>query len=120
MATITLHINHYKDDQGVEHIEIKQTLTGGITSSPELRTLDWTPRKVDHNLFGATIGKSRRIPVADITDGYLKAGWLSDVSRDGAIEAYAESDPDKNSHTWKSDMVSELGPYRSWTPRVLT
>ena len=105
-ATITLHIKHHKDGQGVEHIDIEQTLTGGITASPELRTLDWTPRKVDHSLFGAIIGKSRRISVADIADGYLKSDWLLDVSRDGAIEAYAESDKEKNSHIWNSDMVS--------------
>ena len=120
-ATITLHINHYKDSQGVEHIDIEQTLTGGITASPELRTLDWTPRKVDHSLFGATIGKSRRIPVADIHDGYLKSGWLPDVSRDGAIEVYAESDKEKNSHTWKSNMVSDISPsHESWISHVLT
>lgn len=56
------------------------------------------------------IAKSRRIPVTDITDGYLKSDWLPDVSRDGAIEAYAESDREKNSHAWKSDMVSEFSP----------
>jgi hypothetical protein len=42
IATITLDIKHYKDDEGVEHIDIEQTLTGGITASPEYRTLDWT------------------------------------------------------------------------------
>lgn len=110
-ATITLHIKHYKDDQGVEHIDIEQTLTGGVTASPEHRTLDWTPRKVDNSLFGAAIAKSRRIPVAEITDEYLKQGWLPDVSRDGAIEAYAESDKEKNSHIWRSNMVSGFSPH---------
>lgn len=109
-ATITLHINHYKDPQGEEHIDIEQTLTGGITTSPELRTLDWTPREVDHSLFGSIIGKSRRIPVSEVTDEYLKNGWLPDVSRDGAIEAFAESDKAKNPHDWKLDMVSGFGP----------
>jgi hypothetical protein len=45
-ATITLDIKHYKDDEGAEHIDIIQTLTGGITSSPEYRTLTWTWAKV--------------------------------------------------------------------------
>jgi hypothetical protein len=109
-ATITLQIKHYKDDHGIEHIDIAQTLTGGVAASPESRTLDWTPRKVDNSLFGATVSKSRRISVAEIADGYLKDGWLPDVSRDGAIEAYAESDKEKNPHTWKSNMVSEFSP----------
>jgi hypothetical protein len=109
-ATITLHIKHYTDNQSAEHIDIEQTLTGGITASPELRTLDWTWREVDHSIFGATIGRSRRIPLADVTDEYLKSGWVPDVSRDGAIQVYAESDK-KNPHTWKSDMVSKFSPY---------
>ena len=119
-ATITLYVKHYKDDKDTEHIDIEQTLTGGITASPEYRTLDWTWRKADHSLFGSTEGRSRRIPVADVTDEYLGSGWLPDVYRDGAIETYAESDKDKNSHSWKSDMVSEFVRDDPWTPRVLT
>jgi len=119
-ATITLYIKHYKDKEGVEHIDIEQTATGGITATPELRTLDWTLRKVENNLFGPTIARSRRIPVADVTDEYLKSGWLSDVSRDGAIEAYAEADKEKNSHSWKSSMVSGSSRYESRASHVLT
>jgi hypothetical protein len=119
-ATITLYIKHYKDEEGAEHIDIETTLTGGLTASPEDRTLDWTWRNADNNLFGSIIGRSRRIPVADITDEYLNSGWLPDVSRDGAIEAYAEADKEKNSHSWKSDMVSGSGRYGSCTPHVLT
>lgn len=29
-ATITLDVKHYKDETGIENIDIKQTLTGGI------------------------------------------------------------------------------------------
>jgi hypothetical protein len=39
-ATITLYVKHYKDDEGVEHIDIDQALTGGIGGSTELRSLD--------------------------------------------------------------------------------
>lgn len=120
-ATITLSIKHTKDDQGVEHINIETTLTGGITASPEPRTLDWTFRSVDHNLFGATLSRSRRLPVADITDDYLKQGWLPDVSRDGAIEAYAKADKEKNSHTWESDMIwgfEDIKGERRYTRRI--
>jgi len=120
-ATITLHIKHYRDGEGTEHIDIEQTLTGGITASPELRTLDWTLRKSDHSLFGSIIGESRRIPVADVTDGFLKSGWLPDVSRDDAIQAYAEADKEKNSYSWKSDMVwgfEDINGERRHTRRI--
>jgi hypothetical protein len=30
-ATITLDVNHYKDEEGIENIDIKQTLTGGLS-----------------------------------------------------------------------------------------
>ena len=104
-ATLTLYIEHCKNEYA-EQIDIEQTLTGGISASPEDWTLDWTLRKSDNNIFGSTIGRARRIPVADITDEYLKSGWLPDVYQDGAIESYAEADKEKNSHSWKTDMVS--------------
>lgn len=42
LATITLDIKQYRDDEGVEHIDIEQTATGGIKGTTENRTLDWT------------------------------------------------------------------------------
>lgn len=41
-STITLDIKQYRDDDGVEHIDIDQTATGGIKGTTENRTLDWT------------------------------------------------------------------------------
>jgi len=120
-ATITLYIKHYKDQEGVEHIDIEQTVTGGFKASPEYRTLDWTWRGSDNNLFGSTLGRSRRLPLADVTDEYLNSGWLPDVSRDGAIEAYAESDKEKNSYSWKSDMVwgfEDINGERRYTRKI--
>lgn len=119
-ATITLYIKHYKDESGVQHIDIVQTISGGISVSPENRVLDWTLRKSEHSLFGATINRARRVALADVIDEYLNSGWLSEVSRDGAIEAYAEADKEKSSYSWISDMVSELGRFKSWTSHVLT
>jgi hypothetical protein len=52
LATVTLHVNHYKDDSGVEHIDIKQTLTGGIEGTQEDRILDWATRSHEDKLFG--------------------------------------------------------------------
>jgi len=119
-ATITVSIKHYKDEGGVEHVDIQQAVTGGITASPECKVLNWAWVKVDLNLFGPIIGRSRRVPIADVTDKYLNSGWSPDVSRDGAIETYAETDKEKSSYSWKSDVVSEFSPHGSRTPHVLT
>ena len=51
-ATVTLHIKHYKDKNGVESIDIKQTLTGGIEGTQENRTLDWVERPHEDKIFG--------------------------------------------------------------------
>lgn len=104
-VTITLHVKHYKDDEGVEHVDIEPILPGGLAVPSEHRALDWTPRKVEQKPFGAIIIKTRRIPIADITDEYLNSGWLPDVSRDGAIEVCTEAD-EKNPYSWKSHVVS--------------
>ena len=45
-------MKHYKDDSGVEHIDIDQTLTGGIKGTSENRTLDWTERPNNDHVFG--------------------------------------------------------------------
>ena len=119
-ATITLFIKHYKDDEGAEHIDIQQTVTGGISGASEYRILNWTWNKADHSLFGAVVARNRRIPVEEVTDEYLKSGWLPDVSRDEAIQSYAETDEEKNSNRWKSDMVNKFSPYKSCSPHVLT
>lgn len=41
LANLMLDIKQYRDDDGVEHIDIVQTLTGGIKGTTENRTLDW-------------------------------------------------------------------------------
>jgi hypothetical protein len=40
-ATITIDIHHFKEDDGIERINIDQTLTGGIQGTSEKRTMDW-------------------------------------------------------------------------------
>ncbi|KAL7276179.1 hypothetical protein RUND412_000830 [Rhizina undulata] len=92
LATITLHVKHYKDDAGVEHIDIDQTLTGGVKGTTELRELDWTDRDHEDHIFGKTIGKSRRINVEEVEDEYLRTGWLPDTVETGVIDSYVVSE----------------------------
>jgi hypothetical protein len=105
LATITLYVKHYKDESGVEHIDIDQKLTGGITGSSEIRILDWTSREHDDSIYGPLVGKSRRVKLDEIENEYLKKGWLQDTEQHGAINAYAQSDTPKSGTSWTADQV---------------
>lgn len=111
LATVTLDINQYRDDNGVEHIDIEQTATGGIKGTTENRTLDWTyvffsllptlerrandgccccsERQHEDHLFGKLVAKSRRLKLADVEDEFLRSGFLAEVDTDGAVESFA-------------------------------
>jgi len=103
-GTITLYVKHYKDENGIEHVDSDQTLTG-IPGTTELRTLDWSSREHYDYLFGAVVGKSRRRNVGDIEDDYLKGGWLPDTLEHGVIASWIESDTKKSGYSWTSDEV---------------
>ena len=57
LSTITLYIDHYNDDTGVEHVDIQQTGTGGFKGGPENRTLTWENHAVEDPLYGP-VGKT--------------------------------------------------------------
>lgn len=105
LATITIFLKHYKDDTGVEHIDIEQTMTGGIPASNENRTLDWTPREVEDKTFGHVIGKSRRTNVDDLDIDFLKKGWTSDTLTHGLVQSYVESNTPKSGISWIGNQV---------------
>ncbi|KAH8982599.1 hypothetical protein EDB92DRAFT_1804430 [Lactarius akahatsu] len=105
LATVTLYVKHYKDESGVEHIDIDQRLTGGVPGTFENRTLDWTPREHDDHLFGAVIGKSRRVKLDELDNEFLRKGWLQDTEQHGAINAYAQSDTSKSGKTWIAEQI---------------
>jgi hypothetical protein len=108
LATITLYTQHYKDDNGVEHIDIDQRLTGGIPGTTEKRILDWTVREHEDYLFGAVFGRSRRVKLDQIDNDFLKKGWLPDTEEHGAINSYVESNTSKSNTTWIAEQVSHI------------
>ena len=112
-TTITVHIKHDKDDEGVEHVDFEPILPGGLAGPLDHMALDWTLRKIEQKPFGFVITKIRRIPITDVTDEYLNSGWLPDVSRDGVIERHVEPDKERNSYSWKSHTVSPWVVYSS-------
>jgi hypothetical protein len=109
MATITLYVKHYKDDNNVEHIDIDQSLSG-LAGTTENRTLDWTFRENSDYLFGPVLGRSRRVSIDRIDNEFLRKGWLPDTEEHGAINAYAKSDTPKSNNTWIAEQVR--GPFR--------
>lgn len=80
LATVTLHTKEYVDEQGVTHIDIQQTATGGVKGNTENRTLDDTFREHTDWLFGHVKGRTGWVPSrAEIGggggDGFLTEGW---------------------------------------------
>ena len=105
MATITLYVKHYKDKDNVEHIDIDQKLTGGLSGTTENRTLDWTFRENSDYLFGPVVGRSRRVSLDKIDNEFLRNGWLPDTEQHGAINACVKSDTPKSNKTWIAEQV---------------
>lgn len=94
-GTLYVAVKHYKDDDGVEHIDIDQSLSG-VASTREERILDWEPSEKSDPVFGALVSRARRILIADIDEPFLVKGWLPDTIEHGGIESYIESDTPKS------------------------
>ncbi|KAI9887043.1 MAG: hypothetical protein M1823_001115 [Watsoniomyces obsoletus] len=61
------------------HIDIKQTASGGIKGTTELRILDWKLYENEDYIFGKYEGRTRWVDVEDEDlgdDEFLKRGWL--------------------------------------------
>ena len=72
-------------------IDIVQVLTGGISGTTEHRTLDYVEREHSDHIFGRLNGRSRFLPLADITDDFLKTGWEEAIKETGTIQAVVKS-----------------------------
>lgn len=101
-------IKHSKDDAGIEHIEVDQILTGGISGVKEIRHLDWSEHETSDHIYGPLITKSRRFNVEEHDIAFLKEGWLPDTLEHRAINGYAKSDTAKSGTTWSAEQVSSF------------
>ncbi|KAL2136276.1 hypothetical protein VTI74DRAFT_4511 [Chaetomium olivicolor] len=112
MATVTLHIKQFvappsppADPSGapVTHIEIEQTGTGGMKGSTEKRCLDFQFRDHSDWLFGHVKGQTKWVTAAEITDDFLKSGWL-------------EGDEEKGGPNGETHVMSHVESYdNGWT-----
>lgn len=72
LATLTLSVSQYKDDSQIGHIDIDQTITGGIKGTTERRTADWNGREHKDHIFGTVEGKSRFLRGSKGADGVVR------------------------------------------------
>ncbi|KAF4535179.1 hypothetical protein DIS24_g2792 [Lasiodiplodia hormozganensis] len=99
IATVTLICKQYKDENGLEHIDIDQITTPslpGKKETPEERVLDWEWRDSVNGVFGKVKGRTRRITLADLPDDedgkFMKEGWDESTIEGGdLIETFVEN-----------------------------
>jgi len=121
-ATVTMCIKHYKDADGVEHIDIDQVATGG-KSNKEQRVLNWTDAEVEaeeHHGDARRLRRTRRIPIDQVENEWQKQGWLADTFEHGAIQALATCNM-KNGDSWVMDVIwgfAEVDGLRKYTRKV--
>lgn len=112
LATMTLQVKQYvappsppadPSSTPVTHIEIDQTGTGGIKGTTEKRCLDYVFRDHTDYLFGHVKGQTKWLTPEDITDAYLKSGWL-------------EGEEEKGGPNGETHLISHVESYdNGWT-----
>jgi hypothetical protein len=123
IATVTLHVKQYETD-GVTHIDIDQTATGGIKGTTELRVLNWSVREHEDHLFGKLEGKSRWTDITAVEDSWLKEGWLEGDEEKGGPngELFIQSYVENNERGWTGDQIwgfAIIDGVRYYTRKVL-
>lgn len=93
LATLTLHCKTYTDEAGTTHIDIDQTITGGLKGTSEHRQLDWQTGEHEDHVFGKVRGQSRWIALGEVQDPWMKEGWLPEMSEgdNKMVQSYVES-----------------------------
>lgn len=104
-ATVYLSIRHYKDQNGVDHIDIDESLSG-VPGTKDLRTLDWSEKRQKDFVFGPVVMQSKRVNPEDIELDFLRNGWLDDANEHGIIFMKDMNEPSKSGKTWTIYQVS--------------
>ncbi|KAG7292668.1 hypothetical protein NEMBOFW57_002705 [Staphylotrichum longicolle] len=112
LATMTLQVKQYvappsppadPSSTPVTHIEIEQTGTGGIKGTTEKRCLDFVFRDHTDYLFGHVKGQTKWLTPDEITDAFLKSGWL-------------EGEEEKGGPNGETHLISHVESYdNGWT-----
>jgi hypothetical protein len=77
LATVTLKVKQYTNE-GVTHINVGVTATGGIKGADENRTLDWIESVNTDHTFGVVKTRSRWVDLSnpDLVDDFFREGWI--------------------------------------------
>ncbi|KAL0254409.1 hypothetical protein SLS55_009884 [Diplodia seriata] len=118
IATITLNFKQYKDESGVEHIDIDQLISPGVQGTREERALNWEWRDHRDFVFGQVKGRTRRVTLTDIPDDedgrFMKEGWDESITQNNElIETYVENQ-DKGwtaNQTWGFELKDGVRRY---------
>merc|ERR1712000_173118 len=84
VATVHLEVNAYEAPPNppnestdvIRHIDIEQSASG-LTSTHEKRCLDDVFREHSDWLFGTVKGKTKWVTLDEVTDEFLKKGWVA-------------------------------------------
>ncbi|KAG2154692.1 hypothetical protein DEU56DRAFT_769793 [Suillus clintonianus] len=98
--TLTLEPSQFTDDDGLEHVNVKQTLSGGFKAPSDSLLLNGEESSKNDDLFGHVIAKSVRAKVDDLDIDFLKEGWTDDTVEDGLISGVIKSDTPKSGKDW--------------------
>lgn len=105
VATVTIHLKHYKGDDGLWRIDAQNNGSGAKGNS-EARVLDWKQRPHTDNIFGSVLGQTHFVTADKIkNDAFLKEGWL-----EGPEEAKG---PNGESHI-ESHVINEERGWEVW------
>ncbi|KAJ8594843.1 hypothetical protein M405DRAFT_442600 [Rhizopogon salebrosus TDB-379] len=103
--SLTLEPNQYFDDAGLEHIDVKQTLSGGFKAPADILVLDNEDYPRDDDLFGPLFGKACRTKVDELDIDFLKEDWTEDTVEDGLIYVTVRSETEKTKRDWVIRLV---------------
>jgi hypothetical protein len=77
LATVTLDVSEYTEpdpttSEPITHIDIVQTLSGGLAGNTEKRVLNWAEGEHEDYIFGKVIGRTRLIRGSTAADDRVR------------------------------------------------
>lgn len=106
--SVTLEPKRYFDDANVEHIDVKQTLSGGFKAPADNLVLDGKDYPRDDDLFGSVVVTARRITVDELEINRLKEDWTEDTLENGLVYCVVKSDTEKTKKDWVIHLVCSI------------
>ncbi|KAJ7252379.1 hypothetical protein B0H12DRAFT_1118038 [Mycena haematopus] len=109
VACGVLSFNHYEDENCSERIWVQQDLAGCSRIADDHRILDWRERAKNDALFGAVVGRMRRIKTHTLQPLFLRKGWTPDTLKYGVLQYQVCTDATRNNSQRSWVVVETLG-----------